>query len=76
MVNSSNSPNRYEPLVEMAREMSHGTGASAQAHFDYLLALLRGPSLLRRGLWFVGRNRRLAVVATAFGAFLGAHLVI
>jgi hypothetical protein len=76
MVNSSNPPNRYEPLVEMAREMSHGTGASAQAHFDYLLALLRGPSLLRRGLWFVGRNRRLAVVATAFGAFLGAHLVI
>ena len=59
------SPNRYQPLVEMAREMSLTTGAPAQAHFDSLLNLLRGPSHLRRSLWYVERNRHLVIALTA-----------
>ena len=60
----------------MAREMSSGTGAPAQTQFDSLLELMRGPSRMRRGLWFVDRNRRLLIAFMATIALFGAHLVI
>jgi hypothetical protein len=75
-VSRSKSPNRYEPLVQMAREMSSGTGTPAQTQFDSLLELMRGPSRMRRGVWFVDRNRRLLIAFIATLALLGAHLII
>lgn len=72
----SKSPNRYEPLVQMAREMSSGTGTPAQTQFDSLLELMRGPSPMRRGVWFVARNWRLLIALLATIALFGAHLVI
>ena len=76
MVNRSKTTDRYMPLVEMALEMSRDTGAPAQAHFDSLLALLRGPTWLRRVLWFADRNRGVVIAAAIAGATLGAHLAI
>jgi hypothetical protein len=76
MVNRSKTPNRYEPLVQMALEMSRDTGAPAQDHFDSLLALLRGPTWLRRGMWCADRNRGLVMALAIGGAALGAHLAI
>ncbi|MGH8926886.1 MAG: hypothetical protein ACRDWH_00925 [Acidimicrobiia bacterium] len=72
----SNPPHRYEPLVQMAREMSNGTGAPAQTHFDELLALMRGPSRLRRTGWFIERNRRILIATAGAIALWAAHLVI
>ena len=60
----------------MAREMSSGTGTPAQTQFDSLLELMRGPSRMRRSLWFVDRNRRTLRAWTAAIALLGAHLLI
>jgi len=76
MVNRSKTPNRYEPLVQMALEMSRDTGAPAQDHFDSLLALLRGPTWLRRVMWCADRNRGLVMAVAIGGAALGAHLAI
>ena len=76
MVNRSKTPDRYKPLVQMAVEMSKDTGAPAQAHFDSLLALLRGPTWLRRVLWFADRNRGMVIAVALAGATLGAHLAI
>ena len=76
MVNRSKTPDRYRPLVQMALEMSRDTGAPAQAHFDSLLALLRGPTWLRRALWCADRNRGLVITVAIAGATLGAHLAI
>ena len=61
---TSRTPDRYQPLVEMAREMSLRTGGSPQVHFDSLLNLLRGPSRFRRGLWYLDRNREVAIILT------------
>jgi hypothetical protein len=60
----------------MAREMASGTGTPAQTQFDSLLELMRGPSRMRRGLWFVDRNRRLLTALVATIALFGAHLVL
>jgi hypothetical protein len=76
MVNRSKIPNRYEPLVHMALEMSRDTGASAQDHFDSLLDLLRGPTWLRRAIWCADRNRGLVVAVAMSGAAFGVHLAI
>lgn len=76
MVNRSKAPDRYQPLVQMALEMSRGTGAPAQAHFDSLLALMRGPTWLRRVLWCADRNRRMVIIVAIAGATLGAHFGI
>ncbi len=76
MVNRSKAPDRYMPLVEMALEMSRDTGAPAQAHFDSLLALLRGPTWLRRVLWCADRNRGLVAILAIAAATLGAEFVI
>jgi hypothetical protein len=75
-VNRSKTPDRYRPLVQMALEMSRDTGAPAQAHFDSLLALLRGPTWLRRVGWFADRNRGIVIAMAIAGATLGAHLAI
>jgi hypothetical protein len=76
MVSRSKTPERYKPLVQMALEMSRDTGAPAQAHFDSLLALLRGPTWLRRILWCADRNRGVVIVVAIAGATLGAHFAI
>ena len=76
MVNRSKTPDRYQPLVQMALEMSRDTGAPAQAHFDSLLALLGGPTFLRRVLWCAHRNRGMVITLAIAGATLGAHLAI
>ena len=75
-VTHSNTPNRYQPLVEMAREMSLASGAPAQAHFDSLLKLLRGPSHLRRSLWYVERNRLLVTALIVVIASSGAYFAL
>ena len=75
-VRRSRSPDRYEPLVEMAREMSSGTGTPAQTQFESLLELMRGPSPMRKGMWFVDRNWRLLSAVTATIALFAAHLVL
>ena len=75
-VKLSKPADRYEPLVQMAREMSFHSGAPAQAHFDDLFMTLRGPSRLRRTLWYVDRHR-LPVLAVATGiALIGAYFII
>lgn len=76
MVNRSKIPNRYEPLVHMALEMSRDTGAPAQDHFDSLLDLLRGPNWLRRALWCTDRNRGLVIAVAIAGATLAAHFAL
>jgi len=76
IVNRPKTPDRYRPLVQMALEMSKDTGAPAQAHFDSLLALLRGPTWLRRILWYADRNRGMVITVALAGATLGAHLSI
>jgi hypothetical protein len=76
MVNRSKTPDRYKPLVEMAVEMSRDTGAPAQAHFDSLLALLAGPTWMRRVLWCADRNRGMVIAVAIAGATLGAHFAI
>ena len=76
MVNRSKIPNRYEPLVHMALEMSRDTGAPAQEHFDSLLDLLQGPTWLRRAIWCADRNRGLVMALAVAGAALGVHLAI
>ena len=73
-MNRSGDPHRYEPLVEMAREMSRETGVPAQAHFDSLLALLRGPSRVRRGLWYIDRNRHPVIALAGVIALVVALL--
>jgi hypothetical protein len=72
MVNRSKAPDRYKPLVQMALEMSRDTGAPAQDHFDSLLDLLRGPTLLRRAFWCVDRNRAVVMTVAVAVAALGA----
>ena len=76
IVNRSKIPNRYEPLVHMALEMSRDNGAPAQDHFDSLLDLLRGPNWLRRALWCADRNRGLVIAVAIAGATLGTHLAL
>jgi hypothetical protein len=76
MVNRSKAPDRYKPLVQMALEMSRDTGAPAQAQFDSLLALLRGPTWLRRALWCADRNRGLVAILAIAAATVGARFVI
>lgn len=76
MVDRSKTPNRYEPLVQMALEMSRETGAPAQDHFDSLLALLQGPTWVRRAIWFADRNRGWVMTVAVAGAALGAHFAI
>lgn len=76
MVNRSKAPDRYQPLVQMAVEMSRETGAPAQTHFDSLLALLRGPTRLRRVLWCADRNRGTVILIAMAGAMVGARFAI
>ena len=60
----------------MAREMASGTGTPAQTQFDSLLELMRGPSRMRKAIWFIHRNSRELIALTATIALFGAHLVL
>ena len=56
--------------------MSSGTGTPAQTQFESLLELMRGPSPMRKGMWFVDRNWRLLIALTATIALFAVHLVL
>ena len=70
MVSRSKTPDRYKPLVQMALEMSRDTETTAQAQFDSLLELLRGPTWTRRALWCADRNRGVVIALAVAGAAL------
>ena len=72
----SKTSDRYEPLVQMALDMSRDTDVPAQYQFDALLALLQGPTWVRRALWCADRNRVLVMTVALAGAALGAHFAI